>query len=96
MNANTNVIWINRDLNNEENIKYIDELSTLISLNISTFENLDMAIKYMKSIKFQETKIIINGELYPEFVKKFKENIIDICIAPKIIIFAKNKKKIYR
>ena len=93
MNANTNVIWINRDLNKEENIKYIDELNTLISLNISTFENLDMAIEYMKSIKFQETKIIINDELYSEFVKKFKENIIDICIAPKIIIFAKNKKR---
>ena len=93
MNLNPNVIWINRDLNSEENRKYFEELNNLISLNIRTFENLDMAIDYLKYIQFQETKIIINGELYPEFVKKFKENIIDMCIAPKIIIFTKNKER---
>ena len=56
-------------------------------------KNLDKAFEYMKYIEFQETKVIVNDKLYPEFVKKFKENIIDMCIAPKIIIFARNKQK---
>ena len=47
----------------------------------------------MKYIEFQETKVIISGRLYSEFVKKFNENIIDICVAPKIIVFTKNKEK---
>ena len=47
----------------------------------------------MKYIKFHETKVIVNGKLYSEFVKKFKENIIDMCVAPKIIVFASNKEK---
>ena len=47
----------------------------------------------MKYIEFQETKVIISGRLYNEFVKKFKENIIDMCVAPKIIIFTQNKEK---
>ena len=47
----------------------------------------------MKYIEFQETKVIISGKLYSEFVKKFKENIIDMCVAPKIIVFASNKEK---
>ena len=47
----------------------------------------------MKSISFQETKVIISGKLYPEFIRKFKENIIDIYVAPKIIIFTSNKQK---
>ena len=47
----------------------------------------------MKTIDFHETKVIVSGRLYPEFVKSFKENIIDICVAPKIIVFTRNKQK---
>ena len=46
----------------------------------------------MKYIEYQETNVIVSGKLYHEFVKKFKENIIDMCVAPKIIIFTKNKE----
>ena len=34
----------------------------------------------IKSIKFEETNIIISGSLYSEFIKKFEENIRDIYI----------------
>jgi len=47
----------------------------------------------MKSIKFLETKVIISGRLYSEFVQKFKENIISMYVAPKIIVFTSNKEK---
>ena len=47
----------------------------------------------MKYIEFQDTKTIISGKLYNEFVEKFKENLIDMCVIPKIIIFCRNKDK---
>ena len=44
-------------------------------------------------MEFEETKVIISGRLYIDFVKTFKENLIDMCIAPKIIIFTSNEKR---
>ena len=87
-----NVIWIDEELDSEENKKYAEELNSFGSLIVRLFKNLDKAIEHMKYIEFQETKVIVSGKLYPEFVKKFKENIIDMCVAPKIIIFTRNKQ----
>ena len=87
-----NVIWINEDLDIKENKKYAKELTPIDSLNVRLFKNLDKAIGHMKFIEFKETKLIINGKLYHQFVQKFKENIIDMCVASKIIIFTKNKE----
>ena len=86
-----NVIWIDEELDSEENKKYAEELNSFGSLIVRLFKNLDKAIEHMKYIEFQETKVIVSGKLYPEFVTKFKENIIDMCVAPKIIIFTRNK-----
>ena len=88
----TNVIWIDENLDSEENKKYTKELNSFGSLIVRLFKNLDKAIEYLKYIEFQETKIILNGELYHKFVKKFEENIIDKCVAPKIIILTSNKE----
>ena len=88
-----NVIWIDEELDSEENKKYAEELNSFGSLIVRLFKNLDKAIEHMKYIEFQETKVIVSGKLYHEFVKKFKENIIDMCVAPKIIIFTRNKQK---
>ncbi len=89
----TNVIWIDENLDSEEKINYIYELKSLGSLKFDSFKKLDKAIKHLKKLEFEETKLIVSGELYSEFVAKFKENIINMCIAPKIIIFTDNKKE---
>ena len=86
-------IWIDENVDNEENTIYAKELESIGLLSFRLFKEIDKAINHMKYIKFQETKVIISGRLYNEFVKKFKENIIDMCVAPKIIIFTKNKAK---
>ena len=86
-------IWIDENIDNEENTQYIKELESIGLLNFRLFKEISKAINFMKYIKFQETKVIISDRLYSELVKKFKENIIDICVAPKIIMFIKNKEK---
>ena len=85
-------IWIDENVDNEENTKYAKELESMGLLNHKLCKEVDEAINHLKYIEFQETKVIISGRLYKEFVKKFKENIIDMCVAPKIIIFTKNKE----
>ena len=89
----SNVIWIDPNIDNEENTKYIKELQDINCFNIRYFKNVVDAITLIKSIRFIETNIIISGSLYSEFVEKFKENIKDIFIIPKIIIFTLNKEK---
>ena len=47
----------------------------------------------MKSILFEETKIIVSGRLFNEFINTFKENINDICFIPKNIIFTGKEER---
>ena len=84
------VIWIDPKIDNIENISYINELKTKYSANIETYKNSKDAIFYMKKIKFEEIKIIINSSNYSQFVKLFKKNIINMYFAPKIIVFTNN------
>ena len=86
-------IWIDENIDNEENTKYSKKLESMGLLSLKLFKEVDEAINHMKNINFQETKVIICDNLYSEFIKKFKENIIDMCVAPKIIVFTKNKEK---
>ena len=86
-------IWIDENIESEENIEYSKELDSLGLINFRTFKEINDAIIYLKLIQFQETKVIINGRLYSEFIENFKENILDMCVIPKIIVFTRNKEK---
>ena len=86
-----NVIWIDENYDNEENTVYLNELREYHNLKIKCFKEIDEGMKYIKSIEFEETNIIITGKLYTNFIQKFKEELKDIYIIPKIIIFTKNR-----
>ena len=88
-----NIIWIDPNVDNEENNGYLKELQNYKYFKISSFKNIDEAINKIKEIEFEETNIILSGRLYIQFIEKFKENLKDIYIIPKIIIFTGNKDK---
>ena len=88
----SNVIWIDENIDNQEKSQYIDELKSIGSLKVRKFKNVEKSINYMKYIEFEETKVIVSGKLYNEYVKLFTANIIDICVVPKVIVFTHNKK----
>ena len=85
----SNIIWIDENKIN----KYIKDVESIDGLEIKLFLKVNKAIKYMKKIKFEETKVIISDKLFSEFVITFKENILDMFIAPRIIIFSNDKNK---
>ena len=90
-----NVIWVDPNIENDENTEYTRRLKKHNAYNILLFKKVNEAINHLKKINFKETKIILNGKLYYDFIKSFKENILDMKIAPKIIIFTKNKEKFF-
>ena len=86
-------IWIDPEIYNEENMKYVKYLEEQYSLKFKLFLTANEAIDYIKEIEFEETKIIISGKLYLEFINSFKINITAICVVPKIIIFTSSEKR---
>ena len=86
-------IWIDGNIDSEEHNHYSKDLESIGLLSFRLFKQIDEALIFMKSIKFIETKVIIIEKLYSEFIKKLKENIKDFNIAPKIIVFTRNKEK---
>ena len=90
-----NVIWIDQNIDNINNTLYAKEIESMNLFNFKTFKNIDEAIIYLKNIKFEETKIIVSGRFYGEFVRAFKANIVDMCIAPKLIVFTTNRKRFF-
>lgn len=83
----TNVVWIDPEIDNLECAKYAQELKTFPLLKVNCYKDIDEGLDYIKAIQFEETKIILSGKIYNNFILKFKENIRDIFIIPKIIIF---------
>ena len=87
------IIWVDRNIYNKENLGYVKELEKLGYNQMRLFEKVADAFDYIKEILFNETKIIVSGRLFSEFINTFKANIKDICFIPKIIIFTGNKKR---
>ena len=87
------LIWIEKNIENEENKNYIEELSNLNEFIIYTYKDVKSGIKKLKQIKFKNTFVISSGSLYKEFIKEFKkeENLINTI--PKILIFTRDRNK---
>ena len=89
----SNIIWIDPNVDNKEKRGYLKDLQSYNYFKIKCFKNIDEAINIIKKIEFEETYIILSGRLYIKFIEKFKENLKDVYIIPKIIIFTENKDK---
>ena len=60
----SNIIWISQNVENEENAAYLKQLESLGNFKVKSFKNIKESIIQIKSIHFEETFIIISGELY--------------------------------
>ena len=87
------IIWVDKEVYNAVNLGYVKELEKLGYNQMRLFEKVTDAMNYLKSILFEETKIIVSGRLFSEFINSFKANIKDICFIPKIIIFTRKEKR---
>ena len=74
MVAISNVILINSSIESEEYKKFLRDLESVWYLKIKTFKNVNEAINYIKIIEFVETKVIVSGEYYIEFINNFINN----------------------
>ena len=87
------IIWIDQEIDNKENKGYAEVLKELGYEDLNLFKKIDDAIEFMEKILFEETKIIVSGRLFSEFISAFKKNLTNMCFVPKIIIFLREKER---
>ena len=46
----SHVVWINADINKEENTKYVKELQSINSLQLELFKDVEDAINHLKKL----------------------------------------------
>ena len=85
-----NILWIDKNLDNDK--KKIADLEMKNSIKVEKCKNIEQAILSLTKISFKETKIVICGDLYSNFVGSFKKKIRKMCVAPKIIVFTDNEQ----
>ena len=93
MEALSNIIWVDKNIDNEENSIYIKKCISLGRYKVKTCKDLSEAIIQIKKLHFEETFIIVSGSLYIQFILELKKCLKNLCIIPKIIIFTSNKER---
>ena len=65
----SNIIWISSNENNEIINKYLKELENTTFYKTNLYNSIEKSINEIKKIRFEETIIVINDNLYIEFIK---------------------------
>ena len=89
----SNIFWIDKNVYNEENQKYLNYLVKINNFTILPHKDINSALIEIKKIKFEDTYIILSGYFYQEFILRFKGDLKSFYVIPKIIIFTSNKKR---
>lgn len=93
MSNASNIIWIDKNVHSQSSEIYAKELESIKTANLKLFTTIKEGIIYLKEIKFEDTKVIVSGSFFEGFVRKFQENINDMNVAPKIIVFTRNRER---
>ena len=86
MSSITTILWL--DSNIGENNLYYEQLNSLNTYKIKIAKTVEEAMKEIYEMIFEDVFIIVNGSLFPQFYKEFKNNLNRICILPKIVILS--------
>ena len=92
-NENGYIIWIDKNINNIENQSYLTILKEG-NFKIDTYKDIESGLKEIKDKKnnFKDIYVILSGLFYQDFILKFKENLKNIFVVPKFIIFTSDKE----
>jgi hypothetical protein len=89
--ATQNLIWIEPNIESEEYQEYEQQLESV--KNKKTFTEVEKGIDEIFKIKFEDTIIIIGGEIMDDFFRDFSNKIDQLHVVPKLMIFSGEEKK---
>ena len=84
----TFIIWIDQNVNSDYNRRYQNLVQNYKNIEFKGFTDVEKGVNYIiENVKFHKTIIIVSGRLFPDFYDKFKYNIRNMIVIPKVIIF---------
>ena len=86
MGTSSIIIWIDPNITNGQNTAYSIYLKICFS-GVKLFKSVNLAMEFLKTIKFAETKVIVSGKLYIDFIQEYEKNMAYLFTIPKIFIF---------
>ena len=87
-----NIIWIDENINSEENKKYVSELKKNCCF-FSGYINIEEGLNKLYSNEFILIVTIVSGKLWGKYLRLFKKNINKIINIPYTFIFTSNNYK---
>jgi hypothetical protein len=84
---NYNLIWISKNIKDKKYNDYIIEIDAFQKFQCFTPDSIDEGIDKIINIKFEECVIIVDSDIYKDFNEKFKKEIDELYLIPKIIVF---------
>ena len=90
----TFIIWIDQNVNSDCSRRYQNLVQNYKNIEFKGFTDVEKGVNYiMENVKFHKTIIIVSGRLFPDFYDKFKYNIRNMIVIPKVIIFTGDVEK---
>ena len=86
-NQKINIFWIDENIEDEKYKNFLGQLNSLEYSKVIPLKKVEESIIYLKDIHFGKTKIIVNGNLYSNFIEIFEAEINSIFTIPIITIF---------
>ena len=85
-------IWIDYNIDNEENKKYKNILKTDVSL--IECKLIEQGLEEIKKIKFERVILMLSSKMFEDFIPLFEKEKNKISCSLNIIVFTKKEKKI--
>ena len=90
----TNLLWIDQNVQNEDNRAFINQIKKKYEIDVTTFTESKSCLDYIqKKIKFKLFIIIVSGRLFPSYLEELNQHINDLSSIPISIIFTFDKNK---
>ena len=91
------IIWIDKNVNNEENQNFITILKKAKFI-IDTYIYVDFGLNEIYNYQNinKNIYVILSGSFYQDFILKVKKGLKDLFVAPKITVFTKDEKLFFK
>ena len=88
--ANQFILWLRTKRSLEDEIAFDKFKKEFSNRCVKSFDKIEDLMKFIKNILFKDAYIIITDTVFKDFISIFYQEMKDIYVIPKFIIYSKN------
>lgn len=83
-----NLIWIDQNVENEDNKSFIKEIKNKFKINVTIFSDIELGLNYiLNNLKFKSFLVVVSGKYFPSYIEGLNKNINNLASVPISIVF---------